>query len=90
MIKELEENGYNLTCKDGDKDNVFSFLGVIIKLDKDSKMLVVNQNRLINNILETFRMSECNTQGSPTKYIPLRTDAYRPHRKERYNYASVI
>ena len=27
MINELEENGYDLTCEDGDKDKVFSFLG---------------------------------------------------------------
>ena len=34
VIKELEENWYDLTRKYGDKDNVFSFLGVIVKPDK--------------------------------------------------------
>ena len=33
VIKELEENGFNSTLKDGDEDNVFSFLGVSIKPD---------------------------------------------------------
>ena len=34
VINELEENGYDLTHEDGDTDNVFYFLGVIIKPDK--------------------------------------------------------
>ena len=61
MIKELEDNGYDLTRKDGDKDNVFSFLGVRIEPDKESNMLVLTQNGLINKILESVRMSNCNT-----------------------------
>ena len=28
VIKELEENGYDSTLKDGDEDNAFSYLGV--------------------------------------------------------------
>ena len=81
VIKDLEENGYNFTHEYGDEDKFFSFLGVIIKPYKESKMLVLNQTGLINNILETVRISDCNTQGSPTKVTPLRTNHNRPHRK---------
>ena len=50
FIKNLEENGYNLTCEDIDEDNVFSILGVSITQDKYSKMPVLTQNGHINNI----------------------------------------
>ena len=35
MIKEIEENGYDLTRKYWEKDKVFSFLGVNIKPEKE-------------------------------------------------------
>ena len=60
VIKELEENGYYLTRKEGDEDNVLSFLGVIIKPYKKSKILVLTQTGLINKILETVGMYDCN------------------------------
>ena len=56
LIKELGENGNYLNGKDGDKDNVFDFLGVSIKTHKESKMLVLTQTRLIEKILDTDRM----------------------------------
>ena len=90
VIKELEENGYDSTLKDGDEDNVFSFLGVSIKPYKESKMLVLNQTGLINKILETVGTSDCNTRGFPTKVTPFGNDANIPHHKERWNYASFI
>ena len=43
--------------KDGDEYNIFSFLGVSIKLEKESKILLLNQNGLINKILEAVGMS---------------------------------
>ena len=58
LIKELGENGNYLNGKDGDKDNVFDFLGVSIKTHKESKMLVLNQTRLIEKILDTDGMSD--------------------------------
>ena len=65
VLKELEENGYDLTLKNGYKDNIFYFLDVIIKPDKESQILVLTQIGLINKILETVVISKCNTIGSP-------------------------
>ena len=90
VIKELEENGYYLTRKEGDEDNVLSFLGVIIKPYKKSKILVLTQTGLINKILETVGMYDCNNRVPPTKVTPLGTNINRTHRKEWWNYASVI
>ena len=90
VIKELEEYRYDLTRKDGDEDNVFYFLGVSIKPDKESKILVLTQNGIINNILDTVGMSDYNTRGYPTKVNPLGTNPNIPHRKEWWNYVSVI
>ena len=89
-IMELYDNGYNFTRGYGDKDNVFSFLVVRIEPDKELNMLVLTQTGIINKILETFGMSDCNTEGYPTKVTPLGIDANGPHWKERWNYASVI
>ena len=58
LIKELGENGNYLNGKDGDKYNVFDFLGVGIKTHKESKMLVLTQTRLIENILDKDGMSD--------------------------------
>ena len=82
VIKDLEENGYTILLMNTEtKINSSRFLGVIIKPYKESKMLVLNRTGLINNILETVRISDCNTQGSPTKVTPFRTNHNRPHCK---------
>ena len=56
FIKELENNGYNLTREDGDEDIVLSLLVGSIKPEKDSNMLVLNQIGFINKILEKVGM----------------------------------
>ena len=48
-------------------------------------MLVLTQTSLINKILDTVKISDCNTQVSPTEITPLVTDVNGPHRKERCN-----
>ena len=53
-------------------------------------MLILTLTLIIKKILETSGMYDCNTQISPTKVTPLRTDANRPHHKEQWNYTSVI
>ena len=90
MITEIEENEYDFTREYRDKYNIFSFLSVSIKQYKESNVLVLTQNILINNILETVVISDCNTRGSPTNFTPLGTDSNVPNFKEQWNYASVI
>ena len=53
-------------------------------------MLVLTKNEIINKILETVIIPDCNTWGYPTKITPLGTDTNGTHRKEQWNYTSVI
>jgi hypothetical protein len=90
VIAELENAGYALTREEGDDENVFSFLGVSITPDKATTMLTLIQGGLIDKVLAAVGMSDCNTRGSPSTMSPLGTDARGAHRKETWNYASVI
>jgi hypothetical protein len=74
-IKELETTGYALTRKDGDEETVFSFLGVSITPNKATKTVTLTQGGLIDKILESVGMSDCNIRGSPSMATPLGTDA---------------
>ena len=90
VITELEEAGYALTREEGDETSVFSFLGVSITPDPTTNTVTLTQVGLIDKILATVGMTDCNTRGSPTTVSPLGTDAKGAHRKDHWNYASVI
>jgi hypothetical protein len=54
-------------------------------------MLRLTQEGLIKKILAATGMTDCNTRGSPrTSTGPLWTDAAGVHRKESWNYSSII
>jgi hypothetical protein len=90
VITELEGLGYGLTREEGDESTAFAFLGVSITPDPVTKLLKLTQKGLIKKVLEATGMSDCRTRGSPTLITPLGTDAAGPHRKETWNYASII
>jgi hypothetical protein len=90
VIVELEAAGYALTREEGDEDNVFSFLGVSITPNQATKMLTLTQGGLIDKVLSTVGMTDCNSRGSPSTITPVGTDARGAHRKESWNYSSVI
>ena len=90
VISELEGLGYGLTREEGDESTAFAVLGVSITPDPVTKMLRLTQTGLIEKILRYTRMSECNTRGSPAISSPLGTDATEAHRKDSWNYASII
>ena len=90
VITKLEGLGCGLTCKEGDESTAFAFLGVSITPDPVTKLLKLTQKGLIKKVLEATGMSDCRTRGSPTLIMPLGTDATGPHRKETWNYASII
>ena len=53
-------------------------------------MLKLMQKGLIKKVLEAAGMSDCNTRGSPALTSPFGTDADGPHRKDPWNYASIV
>jgi hypothetical protein len=90
VIKELEELGYGLTREEGDEKTAFTFLAVSIMPDPITKMLHLTQEGLIKTILAATGMTDCNTRGPPSTTGPLGTDAAGAHRKESWNYSSII
>ncbi len=92
VIAELELAGYALTREEGDEETVFLFLGVSITPNPATKMVTLTRTGLIDKILAaTAGMTDCNTRGSPCTKSGLGTDANGTHhRKETWNYASII
>jgi hypothetical protein len=90
VIAELEAAEYALTREAGDEDNVFSFSGVSITPNKSTNMLTLTQTGLIEKVLAAVGMYDCNTRGSPSTMTPLGTDTKGMHRKDSWNYASII
>ena len=89
-ISKLEGLGYGLTREEVDKSTAFVFLGVSITPYSVTKMLQLTQTGLIEKIFKSTGMSDCNTRGSPAISSPLGTDATGVHRKDSWDYASVI
>jgi hypothetical protein len=92
-ISDLESAGFALTREEVDADNVFSFLGVQIKETTDAngqKHISMLQDGLIDKVLSTVGMLECNPRRSPSLVTPLGTDATGARRKDTWSYPSVI
>jgi hypothetical protein len=63
-MSELESGRHSLTCEEGNKTNVFSFLGVSITPDSATNTVTLTQVGLVNKILLSTRPSqqlECQT-----------------------------
>ena len=89
-ISDLEGLGYGLTREEGDENTAFAFLGVNITPDPKTRHVRLTQTGLIDKILLTTGMTDCNTKGSPSTASPLATDASGPRRKESWSYPSVV
>ena len=90
VISKLEGLGYGLTREEGDESTEFAFLGVSITPDPVTKILRLTQTSLVEKILKSTGMYECNTRGSPAISSPLGTNSTGSHRKDSWNYASII
>ena len=90
VISKLEGLGYSVTREEGDESTAFAFQGFRITPDPITKMLRLTQTGIIEKILKSTGMPDCNTRGSPSISSPLRTDATGAHRKDSCNYTSVI
>ena len=53
-------------------------------------MLRLKKTGLIEKIIKSTSMSDCNTRESPVIYSPLGTNTDGAHQKDSWNYASVI
>ena len=70
------------------EDDFFHFLGVDISKDDDT--FTLKQTGLIEKILRTVKIEECNGKETPAMKTPLSADTYGTPFKEDWEYASVI
>ena len=88
VVKQLRSK-MELTEEDPGSD-VFSFLGVEVKTDKDTGEVELLQKGLIDKILKTCGMADCNGKATPAGAAPLGRDETGPRCQESWNYASVV
>ena len=86
VIRNLELQGFGLTVE----SDVFAFLGVeIVPPNRDGK-IELRQTHLIDKILKTCNMENCNTKATPCNKEPLGTNADGPPPIGRFDYAQVV
>jgi hypothetical protein len=71
------------------KDDAFTFLGVELKTHSDGTVEFL-QKGLIEKILKSCNMTECNTKSTPANQTPLGTDIDGPPFDHSFDYASLV
>jgi len=69
---------------------VFAYLGVEVKVDKNTNEMTFLQTGLIDKVLRATGMEDCNAKPTPACTTPLGTDAEGPRCQLSWDYASVI
>ena len=73
VIETLEKKGLALSKE----ENVYAFLGVQVKYDPNKNEYNMAQKELIDKVLKTCGMEQCNTKATPEAWMPLGTNADR-------------
>jgi len=69
---------------------VFAYLGVEVKVDKNTNEMTFLQTGLIDKVLKATGMEDCNAKPTPAHTTALGTDADGPRCQLSWDYASVI
>jgi hypothetical protein len=84
-IKAIEKRGFKLTIE----DDIYAFLGVeIVKLHDGT--IEMKQSGLIQKVLATCGMADCNTKSTPCNQVPLGTNTDGEPVTGRFEYASAV
>lgn len=84
-IKALQERGFKLTVE----DDVYAFLGVEVHHLPNGE-LELKQSGLIDKVLTTCGMTNCNTKETPCNQDPLGTDPNGEPVTGKFDYASAV
>ena len=84
-IKVLQDKGYKMTVE----DDVYAFLGVEIHRQEDGSIEMKHQG-LIDKVLLTCGMKNCNTKATPCNSDPLGTDVNGVPVTGKFEYASAV
>jgi len=86
LFKALNPTGDKLT----DEGTLQEFLGIDVRRSKDGKEFELTQKGLIEKILKTTNLSECNPNWVPAAKQPLAKDLQGEPFGEQWSYSSVI
>jgi hypothetical protein len=84
-IQRIQNSGLKLTIE----DDIYTFLGVEV-VRKDNGDIELLQCGLINKILATCGMTDCNTKATPCNKVPLGTDPEGAPITGKFEYASAV
>jgi hypothetical protein len=85
VIDALREDRLSLTVE----EDIFSFLGVEV-VNKEGNEIELLQKGLIDKVLKTCGMINCNTKETPANPVPLGTDSMGPRWDADWDYSSVV
>ena len=87
LISDMKADGFGINVE----DDFFHFLGVdITKSDKNNPKFTLKKTGLIDKILRTVDMVDCNGKDTPAMKTPLAADTYGKPFKEKWEYSSVV
>jgi len=91
IIARLKKK-FDLTVEEaqGQDQDVFAYLGVEVQVNKTTGEMTFLQKGLIDKVLRTTGMQDCNAKPTPACTTPLGTDADGPRCQQSWDYASVI
>jgi histone deacetylase 1/2 len=84
VIDKLRADKLSLTVE----EDIFSFLGV--QVAKEDGELELLQTGLIDKVLRTCKMQDCNVKDTPAMPTPLGTDSNGPRWDAEWDYSSVV
>jgi hypothetical protein len=85
VLESIKKSNLQFTIE----DDVFTFLGFKLKKHKDGTIEFL-QKSLINKVLSSCNMFECNTMSTPANQTPLGTDAQGPAFDRSFDYALIV
>jgi hypothetical protein len=86
MVERLRQKGFELT-----REGSFSeFLGIKFEKNDQDESINMTQKGLINKIIETAGMTDCNPNWTPASTTPMGIDPDGEPMNETWNYRSII
>ena len=92
FTKSLDDDGDEYNWEHTVEGQVSAFLGIDISYHKKSNRYKLTQTGLIDKVLKTTGMTDCNGKPTPCRSDakPLGKDADGPPAKEKWSYSSVV
>jgi hypothetical protein len=92
FTQSLNDDGDEFNWENTVEGQVSAFLGIDIARDKKTNRYRLTQTGLIDMVLKTTGMTDCNGKPTPCRSDakPLGSDADGTPAKEKWSYASVV